>query len=110
MAIKLHHLRPAPGSKTAKTRVGRGEGGKGKSAGRGTKGSKARTNIPAAFPLALVLLLSSEPHAVTVIAITPAVAAASHLRDMWNFSFCRIIDRQARGAPPAVCYGLVAEM
>ncbi len=49
MVIKLHHLRPAPGSKTAKTRVGRGEGGKGKSAGRGTKGSKARTNIPAAF-------------------------------------------------------------
>jgi len=49
MAIKVHHLRPAPGAKTAKTRVGRGEGGKGKSAGRGTKGSKARKNIPASF-------------------------------------------------------------
>jgi large subunit ribosomal protein L15 len=49
MAIKVHHLRPAPGAKTAKTRVGRGEGSKGKSAGRGTKGSKARKNIPAAF-------------------------------------------------------------
>jgi len=49
MAIKVHHLRPAPGAKTDKTRVGRGEGGKGKSAGRGTKGSKARKNIPAAF-------------------------------------------------------------
>ncbi|GAA0795424.1 50S ribosomal protein L15 [Spirilliplanes yamanashiensis] len=49
MAIKLHHLRPAPGSKTAKTRVGRGEGSKGKTAGRGTKGSKARKNISAAF-------------------------------------------------------------
>jgi large subunit ribosomal protein L15 len=49
MAIKLHHLRPAPGARTAKTRVGRGEGGKGKSAGRGTKGSKARKNIPASF-------------------------------------------------------------
>lgn len=49
MAIKIHHLRPAPGAKTDKTRVGRGEGGKGKSAGRGTKGSKARKNIPATF-------------------------------------------------------------
>jgi large subunit ribosomal protein L15 len=49
MAIKVHHLRPAPGSKTAKTRVGRGEGSKGKTAGRGTKGSKARKQVPAAF-------------------------------------------------------------
>ena len=49
MTIKVHHLRPAPGAKTAKTRVGRGEGSKGKSAGRGTKGSKARKNIPASF-------------------------------------------------------------
>jgi large subunit ribosomal protein L15 len=50
MAIKIHHLRPAPGSKTAKTRVGRGEGsGKGKTAGRGTKGTKARKNVPARF-------------------------------------------------------------
>jgi large subunit ribosomal protein L15 len=49
MAIKVHHLRPAPGAKTAKTRVGRGEGSKGKTAGRGTKGSKARKNIPASF-------------------------------------------------------------
>ncbi len=46
MTIKLHHLRPAPGAKTAKTRVGRGEGSKGKSAGRGTKGSQARTQVP----------------------------------------------------------------
>src|SRR5439155_14858273 len=50
MVIKVHHLRPAPGSKTAKTRVGRGEGGKrGKTAGRGTKGSKARYQVPAGF-------------------------------------------------------------
>jgi large subunit ribosomal protein L15 len=49
MTIKVHHLRPAPGAKTEKTRVGRGEGSKGKTAGRGTKGSKARRNIPAAF-------------------------------------------------------------
>jgi len=47
--IKVHHLRPAPGAKTEKTRVGRGDGSKGKTAGRGTKGSKARKNIPAAF-------------------------------------------------------------
>src|SRR3954449_9690558 len=47
--IKLHDLKPAPGSKTAKTRVGRGEGSKGKTAGRGTKGTKARKNVPAAF-------------------------------------------------------------
>ncbi|GIG89669.1 50S ribosomal protein L15 [Plantactinospora endophytica] len=49
MTIKVHHLRPAPGAKTEKTRVGRGEGSKGKTAGRGTKGSKARKNISAAF-------------------------------------------------------------
>jgi len=49
MAIKVHHLRPAPGAKTPKTRVGRGEGSKGKTAGRGTKGSKARKNVPASF-------------------------------------------------------------
>ncbi|TMM40636.1 MAG: 50S ribosomal protein L15 [Actinobacteria bacterium] len=49
MTIKVHHLRPAPGAKTAKTRVGRGEGSKGKTAGRGTKGSKARKQISAAF-------------------------------------------------------------
>jgi large subunit ribosomal protein L15 len=47
--LKLHHLRPAPGSKTAKTRVGRGEGSKGKTAGRGTKGTKARYQVSAAF-------------------------------------------------------------
>ena len=49
MTLKLHHLRPAPGAKTAKTRVGRGQGSKGKTAGRGTKGSKARNNIPEGF-------------------------------------------------------------
>lgn len=49
MTIKLHHLRPAEGAKTEKTRVGRGEGSKGKTAGRGTKGTKARKNVPAAF-------------------------------------------------------------
>ena len=49
MTIKVHHLRPAPGSKTAKTRVGRGEGSKGKTAGRGTKGTKARYQVSAAF-------------------------------------------------------------
>src|SRR6266487_2605411 len=49
MTIKLHDLKPAPGSKTAKTRVGRGEGSKGKTAGRGTKGTKARKNVPASF-------------------------------------------------------------
>jgi large subunit ribosomal protein L15 len=49
MTIKVHHLRPAPGAKTEKTRVGRGEGSKGKTAGRGTKGSKARKNISPAF-------------------------------------------------------------
>jgi large subunit ribosomal protein L15 len=49
MTIKVHHLRPAPGAKTAKTRVGRGEGSKGKTAGRGTKGTGARKNVPASF-------------------------------------------------------------
>ena len=50
MALKVHHLRPAPGAKTAKTRVGRGEGGKGgKTAGRGTKGTGARKSTPENF-------------------------------------------------------------
>jgi large subunit ribosomal protein L15 len=49
MTIKVHHLRPAPGAKTAKTRVGRGEASKGKTSGRGTKGTGARKNVPAAF-------------------------------------------------------------
>jgi large subunit ribosomal protein L15 len=49
MALKLHHLRPAPGAKTAKTRVGRGEGSKGKTAGRGTKGTAARYQVPVGF-------------------------------------------------------------
>jgi len=48
-ALKVHHLKPAPGSRTAKTRVGRGEGSKGKTAGRGTKGTKARYQVPASF-------------------------------------------------------------
>jgi large subunit ribosomal protein L15 len=49
MTLKLHHLRPAPGAKTAKTRVGRGEASKGKTAGRGTKGTSARNQVPASF-------------------------------------------------------------
>jgi large subunit ribosomal protein L15 len=49
MALKLHHLRPAPGAKTAKTRVGRGEASKGKTAGRGTKGTSARYQVPLGF-------------------------------------------------------------
>jgi large subunit ribosomal protein L15 len=50
MTLKLHHLRPAPGAKKAKTRVGRGEGGsKGKTAGRGTKGTGARYQVPEHF-------------------------------------------------------------
>jgi large subunit ribosomal protein L15 len=47
--IKIHNLRPAPGAKTAKTRVGRGEASKGKTAGRGTKGTKARYQVPERF-------------------------------------------------------------
>ncbi|KRA26136.1 50S ribosomal protein L15 [Microbacterium sp. Root61] len=47
--LKVHHLRPVPGSNTAKTRVGRGEGSKGKTAGRGTKGQKARYQVKAGF-------------------------------------------------------------
>ena len=45
--LRVHHLRPAPGAHTPKTRVGRGEGSKGKTAGRGTKGTKARYQVPA---------------------------------------------------------------
>lgn len=48
-SLKVHHLRPAPGARTAKTRVGRGQGSKGKTAGRGTKGTKARYQVPAHF-------------------------------------------------------------
>lgn len=49
MALKAHHLRPAPGAKTSKTRKGRGEASKGKTAGRGTKGTSARYQVPAGF-------------------------------------------------------------
>src|SRR4051795_13440491 len=49
MTLKVHHLRPAPGAHTPKTRVGRGEGSKGKTAGRGTKGTGARGNTSARF-------------------------------------------------------------
>ena len=47
--LKIHHLRPAPGAHKDKQRLGRGEGSKGKTAGRGTKGTKARYQVPAAF-------------------------------------------------------------
>ncbi|WP_336646379.1 50S ribosomal protein L15 [Microbacterium sp. USHLN186] len=47
--LKVHHLRPVPGAHTPKTRVGRGEGSKGKTAGRGTKGTKARNTVRAGF-------------------------------------------------------------
>ena len=47
--LKIHHLRPAPGAHTARVRVGRGEASKGKTAGRGTKGTKARTQVAAGF-------------------------------------------------------------
>jgi len=47
--LKVHHLKPAAGSHTKRTRVGRGDGSKGKTAGRGTKGTKARYQVPAAF-------------------------------------------------------------
>lgn len=47
--LKLHHLRPAPGARSARTRVGRGEASKGKTAGRGTKGTKARSGVPDRF-------------------------------------------------------------
>jgi len=47
--LRLHHLRPAPGARTARTRVGRGDASKGKTAGRGTKGTKARDRVPASF-------------------------------------------------------------
>ena len=49
MTLKVHHLRPAPGAHQPKTRVGRGEGSKGKTAGRGTKGTKARYQVPENF-------------------------------------------------------------
>src|ERR687890_1974348 len=49
MTLKMHHLRPAPGAHTPKTRVGRGEASKGKTAGRGTKGTKARYQVPQRF-------------------------------------------------------------
>ncbi|WP_100448445.1 50S ribosomal protein L15 [Glycomyces xiaoerkulensis] len=49
MAIRIHDLQPAPGAKKAKTRVGRGEGSKGKTAGRGTKGTKARKTVKPGF-------------------------------------------------------------
>lgn len=49
MTLKLHHLRPSPGAKSAKTRVGRGEASKGKTSGRGMKGTRARNTVPFGF-------------------------------------------------------------
>jgi large subunit ribosomal protein L15 len=49
MVLKIHHLRPAPGAKKAKTRKGRGEASKGKTAGRGGKGTRARNVVRAGF-------------------------------------------------------------
>ena len=49
MAIELHDLKPAPGAHKSRTRVGRGEGSKGKTSGRGTKGTGARKNVPEWF-------------------------------------------------------------
>src|SRR5699024_1215322 len=59
--MKLHDLRPAPGSKTARTRVGRGEVFKGKTAGRGTTGTKARYQVPAGFEGGQIPLLMRLP-------------------------------------------------
>jgi len=47
--LKVHHLRPAPGANKAKVRKGRGEASKGKTAGRGTKGTKARSTVRPGF-------------------------------------------------------------
>ncbi len=59
--LKLHHLRPAPGSKTERTRVGRGEASKGKTAGRGTKGTKARYQVRPGFEGGGVRLVMRTP-------------------------------------------------
>ena len=59
--LKLHHLRPAPGSKTDRTRVGRGEGSKGKTSGRGTKGTKARYQVRPGFEGGGVRLVMRTP-------------------------------------------------
>jgi large subunit ribosomal protein L15 len=59
--LKLHHLRPAPGSKKERTRVGRGEASKGKTAGRGTKGTKARYQVRPGFEGGGVRLVMRTP-------------------------------------------------
>ena len=59
--LKLHHLRPAPGSKKDRTRVGRGEGSKGKTSGRGTKGTKARDQVRPGFEGGGVRLVMRTP-------------------------------------------------
>jgi large subunit ribosomal protein L15 len=59
--LKLHHLRPAPGSKKDRTRVGRGEASKGKTAGRGTKGTKARYQVRPGFEGGGVRLVMRTP-------------------------------------------------
>jgi large subunit ribosomal protein L15 len=62
MTVKLHHLKPAEGAKTAKKRVARGDRGRGgKTAGRGTKGSGARGNVPAAFEGGQMPMVRRQP-------------------------------------------------
>ena len=62
MVLKAHHLRPAPGAKKAKTRKGRGEGSKGKTAGRGGKGTRARNVVRAGFEGGAMPLAVSYTH------------------------------------------------
>ena len=59
--LKLHHLRPAPGSKKDRIRVGRGEASKGKTSGRGTKGTKARYQVRPGFEGGGVRLVMRTP-------------------------------------------------
>ena len=64
--LKVHHLRPAPGAKKARTRVGRGEGSKGKTAGRGTKGTKARYQVRVGFEGGQMPAAHAHPEAARV--------------------------------------------
>jgi len=98
--LRLHHLRPAPGAHKARTRVGRGEASKGKTAGRGTKGTKARDQVPASF----------EGGQMPLHRRVPQLKGFSNLRFKTTYQVVRAVPRgrgrhprrpgrQGRGAP-----------
>ena len=101
MTIKLHDLAPAPGSKTKRTRVGRGEGSKGKTAGRGTKGTKARKNVPVTFEggqMPIHMRLPKDVNTSEFVLAHGMMDSIVHRRDL-KATLARILRLYSRAVP-----------